>query len=157
MATLSKYKLALSLILCLSIPAHAKSPIKVFDQFGDLNCEEESARLDNFAIHLQKFPQSRGLVIFYGGRRFRGKLPVRGEAAARAARMRPYLVDYRKMPASQLFVIDGGYKEERTVDLWIVPPGVSMPRPNPTVAIKDIKFRPGTISSRSYSCRVARK
>lgn len=64
-----------------------------FDSFGDINCEDEMARLDNFAVALQNDPSSKGLIVFYGGRRFRGRLPKRGEAEARAARLKPYLVE----------------------------------------------------------------
>src|SRR2546429_4627382 len=88
------------------------SPIRKFDEFGDIKCEDEMARLDNFAIQLQREPKARGVIIFYGGKIFRGKLPRRGDAAARAARLKPYLVNRRGIPATQVIVIDGGYAEE---------------------------------------------
>src|SRR5882672_1704923 len=88
------------------------SPIRKFDEFGDIKCEDEYARLDNFAIQLQNEPQARGVIIFYGGKTFRGKLPQRGEAEARAARLRPYLVGRRGIPSNQVIVVNGGYAEE---------------------------------------------
>src|SRR5437764_13577164 len=101
-------------------PIH--DPIRDFDEFGDLKCEDEYARLDNFAIQLQHEPQAKGVIIFYGGRIFRGKLPRRGDATARAARLKPYLVQRRGIK-NQVVVIDGGYAEEWHVELWVVPPG----------------------------------
>src|SRR6266576_5597988 len=106
-------------------------PISKFDEFGDISCEDEWARLDNFAIQLQHWPLAKGYIIFYGGRLFRGRLPKQGEAAARAARMKPYLVKTRGIPSNRVFVIDGGYAQEWSAELWIVPTGVSPPSPSP--------------------------
>ena len=35
------------------------TPISKFDEFGDIKCEDEYARLDNFAIQLQREPQAK--------------------------------------------------------------------------------------------------
>src|SRR5712691_8379870 len=98
-------------LIALAIPVALLSPTQFlsrsgqagifdkFDAFGDIKCEDEYARLDNFAIQLQNEPTAKGLIIFYGGRSFRGKLPRRGDAAARAARLRPYLVKRRGIPS----------------------------------------------------------
>jgi hypothetical protein len=40
------------------------SPRKTFDDFGDINCEDEYARLDHFAIQLQQDPTTTGVIIF---------------------------------------------------------------------------------------------
>src|SRR2546423_8259004 len=71
---------------------------KHFDTMGDVNCEDEHARLDHFAFDLNKAPDARGVIIFYGGLHFRGRLPRRNEAAMRAARIKPYLVNRRGIP-----------------------------------------------------------
>jgi hypothetical protein len=128
--------------------------IRKFDEFGDIKCEDEYARLDNFAIQLQHEPQARGIIIFYGGKTFRGKLPKRGEAEARAARLKPYLVQRRGIPSNQVMVINGGYDEQWRADLWIVPPGASMPSGYTPVSVKEIKFRKGKANPRDYRCRI---
>ncbi|MEK6333885.1 MAG: hypothetical protein AABM67_02990 [Acidobacteriota bacterium] len=125
-----------------------------FDSFGDINCEDEMAHLDNFAVSLQNWPQARGAIIFYGGKTFRGKLPRLGEAAARAARIQSYLVKRRGIPANQLIVIDGGYHKEFQVQLWIVPPGAGLPLREPTVPTQEIKFRKGKATPREYRCEI---
>lgn len=135
------------------------TPISKFDEFGDIKCEDEYARLDNFAIQLQHEPQAKGVIIFYGGKTFRGKLPKRGEAEARAARLKPYLVGRRGIPTKQVIVIDGGYAEEWRAELWVVPPGASMPgigMPGgyTSVSVKEIKFRKGKANPRDYRCRI---
>jgi hypothetical protein len=142
-----------ALILCVT-GSSAPAPISKFDEFGDIKCEDEMARLDNFAVQLQHEPSARGVIIFYGGRRFRGRLPRRGEAAARAARIKPYLVQRRGIPTDQVMVIDGGFGEEFKVELWVVPPGATMPTPGPTIPIEKIKFRKGKANPRDYQCGV---
>ena len=125
-----------------------------FDEFGDLKCESEMAHLDNLAVTLQGAPASKGVIIFYGGRRFSGRLPKRGEAAARAARIKTYLVQRRGIPTDQVVVIDGGYREEWTAEVWVVPPGATTPAPSPTIPIEKIRFRKGKPNPRDYRCGV---
>ena len=117
-----------------------------FDEFGNINCEDEMARLDNFAAHLQSTPGSQGYMIVYGGRR--GK---RDEARARAARMKFYLARIRGLPAERVITIDGGYREEQTTELWLQPPGERAPIPTPTVKAKDVRLR-GRVRVRGYNC-----
>ena len=145
--------LLLMLIVC-AAGSPISEPTRAFDEFGDIKCEDEYARLDNFAIQLQHEPKAKGVIIFYGGKTFRGKLPQRGEAEARAARLKPYLVQRRGIPANQIIVISGGYDEEWRAALWIVPPGASMPSGYASVSVKEIKFRKGKANPRDFRCRV---
>jgi hypothetical protein len=147
------------IIFLLSLVLSAKgstsvNPTQKFDEFGDLKCEDEYARLDNFALHLQQEPNAKGVIFFHGGKTFRGKLPRRDDAAARAARLKTYLVQRRGIPTNQVLVIDGGYAEEWRVEIWVVPPGASMPTPNPLIPIKQIKFRKGRVNPRAYRCGI---
>ncbi len=127
-----------------------------FDEFGDLNCEDEMARLDNFALALQQVPDAKGVIIFYGGKTFRGRLPRRGDAVARAARIKPYLVMRRGMLSSRIVVINGGYLEHWRVEFWILPQEISTVdfKPTLTVSADQIRFRKGRASPRAYRCRV---
>lgn len=141
-------------IVFLVAPVQAAAPISKFDEFGDINCEDEYARLDNFAIQLQNYPSAQGYIIFYGGRRFRGRLPRFGEATARAARMKPYLVNRRGIRVDQVVVINGGYQESFTVELWIVPPGATVPTGDGRVPASEIKFRKGKVNRRQFQCNI---
>jgi hypothetical protein len=125
-----------------------------FDEFEDVNCEDEMARLDYFAIQLLAEPDKDGVLIFYGGRRSRGRLPKRGEAAARAARLKPYLVQRRGLPAEHITVINGGYADEWHVELWIASRGVGLPNPSPSVPASKIRFRKGKLRARDYRCQI---
>ena len=126
-----------------------------FDEFGDVNCEDEAARLDNFAFYLKQQPAANAVILFYGGKTFRGRTPKRGEAEARAARLKPYLVERRGIPSSHVIVVNGGYSEEWHVDLWIVPTGSVLPSPERTpIPDKQIHFRKGKPNPRDFRCRV---
>lgn len=146
-------------LLALLLPAilvEASIPIspRKFDEFKEINCEDEMARLDNFAVNLQNSPADKGVIIFYGGRRFRKRLPKRGDAAARAARLKTYLTQRRGIPKEQVIVIDGGYREEWMAELWIVPSAATLPSPTPSVPADQMKFRKGKAHPRDFRCRI---
>jgi hypothetical protein len=151
---MKRFKGALVLIVFLAASVKATSPVKL-DEFGDLNCEDEMARLDNFVIHLQNTPSAQGYIIFYGGRRFRSRLPRVGQAAARAGRLKPYLVNRRGFPADRIVVINGGYKENFVIELWVVHAGATPPAPTThTVPASQIKFRKGKVYKRQFQCNI---
>lgn len=104
------------------------------DQYGNIAFNDEKARLDNFAIQLQNEPGSSGLIIAYGGRRGRA-----GEAQARADRARDYLVNTRGVDPSRITTVDGGFREELEVELWIVPTGAPQPTASPTVDASEVQ------------------
>jgi len=142
------------LVVAVGLTVFAAQHPRRFDEFGDINCEDEMARLDNLAIQLQNDPQAKAVIIFYGGKLFRGKLPRRGEAAARAARLKPYLVERRGIPADRVVVIDGGYAEEWHVDVWVLPKEIANPSPYSTIPADQIKFRNGKVNPRVYRCQI---
>lgn len=140
----------------------APSEARKFDEFADVRCEDEKARLDNFANELQNDPGAQGYIVFYGGRRqqhptrpnARLALPRRGEAEARAARLKPYLHDNRGIDSERIVVVKGGYRDEWAAELWIVPKGANPPVPTPTVKPQEMRFRRGRIKKRDYECGV---
>ena len=137
-------------------------PIQIFDSFGDVCCDAEKARLDNFAIALEHQPDSTGYIIFYGGTHYkypscsskREALTQRGQSQARVARLKPYLVNLRGIDARHIVVIDGGYRETWTAELWIVPKGANPPTPTPTLKPREIRYRKGRPRKSDYRCEV---
>jgi len=143
------------IIVFLATSVEAASPNSAFDEFGDVNCENEMARLDNFAYQLQNYPAAHGYIIFYGGRRFRGRFPRVGEAAVRAGRLKPYLVSRRGIPADRVVLINGGYHESFSIQLWIVPPGAEPPELSTfTVPASQITFRKGKVNKLQFQCNI---
>ncbi len=90
-----------------------------FDEYGNIRFNDEKARLDNYAIQLQNEAGSQGYIIAYGG--------CEGEGQARADRAKNYLVNTRGIEAGRITAVDGGCREDLTVQLWVVPTGATAP------------------------------
>lgn len=107
-----------------------------YDDFPNVTCEDEMAHLDNFAIELQNDPELQAYVIVYAGR-----VSLISEAAARAKRIRLYLVKNRGIEPKRISLVDGGYREKLEVELWVLPRGVKAPSPTPSLTRRDVKVR----------------
>jgi hypothetical protein len=107
-----------------------------FDECNNCTFDDQKARLDNLAVELQNDPTTRAYIIAYGGR----MSPV-GQVEKLMNRAREYMVTQRGIDASRLSVVNGGYREDDSVELWIVPSGATAPQATPTVQAGEIKRR----------------
>jgi hypothetical protein len=105
-----------------------------FDSLGDMGFAQEKLFLDNFFIALVE-SKAKSYIIAYGGKRARPD-----EAKKRAARAKQYLVAVRHFPSDHIKVIDGGYREKRALELYVVSEGVCPPIPFPTVDARDVEI-----------------
>lgn len=128
-------------------------PPQRFDEFGDVSCKREKDHLDRFWTQLTYQPGARGLVVFYGGGSYRGRLPRRGESEERARRIKEYLVTKHGSDNGRIVMMNGGFREKWIAELWIVPPGAVPPKLSPTLDPKDIKFREGKVKKGEYDCQ----
>ncbi|MBC7910318.1 MAG: hypothetical protein H7Y30_07455 [Pyrinomonadaceae bacterium] len=103
------------------------SPSRRFDKYGEIEEEDEQARLDNFAIELNNNPGAQGYVIAYVGQRRR-----RGVASARLERIRDYVIKVRGITSGRIVTIEGGRRPKTETELWIVPTGAEPPKPTPS-------------------------
>jgi len=120
-----------------SIIAPIKKVAIVAREFDEcINCtfDDQKARLDNLAVELQNDPSTRAYIIAYGGR----MSPV-GQVEKLMSRARDYIVTQRGIDASRLVVVNGGFREEDSVELWVVPSGAAAPQATPTVQAGEIK------------------
>lgn len=106
---------------------------KEFDECNSCTFDDQKARLDNLAVELQHDPSTRAYIIAYGGR----MSPV-GQVEVLMTRAREYLVSQRGIDASRLVVVNGGFREEDSVELWMVPSGAKPPQATPTVKVSDL-------------------
>ena len=95
------------------------TPPRKFDEYGNIRFNDEKARLDNYAIQLQNAPTDRATIIGYG--------TCEGEGLNRANRAKDYLVNTRGIDAGRIDTVDGGYRAELHVELWLVPQGATAP------------------------------
>ncbi|HEV7797709.1 MAG TPA: hypothetical protein VGO73_06120 [Pyrinomonadaceae bacterium] len=120
-------------------PVKVEHPNRQFDVCCSCSFDDQKARLDNLAVELQNDPTATTYVIAYGGRTSRI-----GQADLLGARARDYLVAQRGIDQSRIVVVNGGFREEDCVELWIVPQGATTPQPTPTVQAGDVRPATGT-------------
>ncbi|MET0621680.1 MAG: hypothetical protein ABW250_01735 [Pyrinomonadaceae bacterium] len=101
------------------------------DDYGKLRYCSETARLDNFAITLRNEPGSKAYLLVYMGR---DDMPAWKDGLLRRAA--DYLVESRRLDASRVKVVFAGYREERTIELWVVAGEDPAPSPSHTIDIK---------------------
>jgi hypothetical protein len=104
-----------------------------FDECNNCSNDDQKARLDNLAVELQNDPSTRAYILAYGGR-----MSPLGQVEKLMSRARNYLVTQRGIDASRLVVVNGGFREDDSVELWIVPSGAAAPRATPTVQAGDV-------------------
>ena len=107
-----------------------------FDECNNCTFDDQKARLDNLAVELQNDPSTTAYIIAYGGRHS----PL-AQVEVLMKRARNYMVDQRGIDASRLVIVNGGFREADSVELWIVPSGAAAPRATPTVQAGDVKGR----------------
>lgn len=126
--TLFLLLLIFSTDICVLAQEQQKTARK-FDEYGDINCEDAMARLDNLAITLQQEPGTKAYFIIYRGR----KLP--GRALPYPSAIKSYL-PRRGIDADRILIVDGGEREDMWVETWIVPAGASAPAATPSPQVK---------------------
>jgi hypothetical protein len=104
------------------------------DDGSGLTFEEDRPRIDQFAKNLIKAVDAKGYVIAYGGR-----IGPRGEAKTRLRCISRYLARSYNIKMDRLVLVDGGYRNEISVELFVVRPGDAIPTPQPTVAAKAVR------------------
>lgn len=100
-----------------------------YDNFGKY--EGAEARLDGFALVLKKEPAAWGCVIAYaqnGDDRMGMEWDSPGTAQEMSEGVKNYLVNRHGVAPSRVTVVDGGYSEGRSVELWIMRAGARFDR-----------------------------
>lgn len=98
------------------------------DQYAGISLDEENQHLDRFAETLKAGPpESIGYIFSYAG-----KNACIYEAGWRAKRIRQYLVEKYNFPTKRLVVVDGGFRDAWTVEIYIQPNSACGPLPTPT-------------------------
>lgn len=108
---------------------------KHFDEYSKKAVTDESARLDNFAVELQNNQDFRGYVIAYAGRRARAD-----EAQTSANEVKGYLTKKRGVEPKRIVTIDGGHREQTTVELYLLSRDLPPPVPTPTIGTCEVQI-----------------
>jgi hypothetical protein len=92
------------------------------DGYGDLTFELEKERLAGFARELRRAPDAQGYIIVYGGR-----CSADSAALERAERAKEWLINRHDIDASRIVVIDGGYRETLSTEIFVAPVDATLP------------------------------
>lgn len=89
------------------------------DEYSNISPNQEKVRLNNLIIVLRENKYSTGYIVAYGGRR-----SCVGEAQARAARAREYLIRSGDIEAKRVVTIDAGHRDKWTIEIQWAAAGV---------------------------------
>ena len=121
----------------------AQKPIYDPDDGGGRSFEQDKPRIDRFAKAMKENSSADAYIIAYGGLE-----SYRNEAGIRLNCIRKYLMTSHRIPRSRLKLIEGGYRTEVTVQLFLVNPGDPKPTPFPIVSREAVRMT----KARKYPC-----
>jgi hypothetical protein len=93
-----------------------------FDEYGDIEFEDEKARLDNFAIQVSNEPLSSGYILMSAGQN-----TFENETMERLERAKSYLVNVREIDRNRVVTVDCGFTPDLIIKLYIAPLGAPLP------------------------------
>ena len=98
--------------------------------------EQDKPRIDRFAEEMMMNKSDIAYIIAYAG-----LVSYKDEARIRLRCTRDYLKTVHGIPSSRLRLIDGGYRVEKTVRLYLVKPDGPKPTPYPFVNREAVRMR----------------
>ncbi|CAN5844012.1 hypothetical protein BH20ACI4_BH20ACI4_18680 [soil metagenome] len=148
-----------ALLFCLlfCVSAFAQEAEKI-DEFSNIPCDDYLARVDAAIYQAHNNPTSIVYVFIYEGKEYiynwRKKkteyvLPANGSAKAKIASMKEYF-STKKVLVKNIKFIEAGFRENSTVEFWLVPNGVEPPKPVPT--LETMKYRKGKAKGFCIDC-----
>lgn len=110
-------------------------PFLRFDAYGDLSPKLERERLDAVAAVLLGRPETKAYLIAYAG-----QVAHNGEAAARVACARDYLIKKHHLQDDRVQAIDGGYRDMFEVELYVEEKNGPIPLARPSIRPSKVKI-----------------
>lgn len=95
----------------------------IVDEFGKINSEELTARLDNYFYEYERYsdrnPKSRAVIIIQ-----LGKTNTPGFFYRHSTRIKLYLTKVRKIPEDRIIFAQGQTSDYLTIKLYLIPDGL---------------------------------
>ena len=142
------FSFLLALLFAFSVTAQNRDARKI-DEFENISCDEYLMRIDAAMVEAHNNPSSTVYVLIYEGKELKynsrkkkteSVLPNFGSAKAKIRSIEKYL-SIRKFPAERFEFVKAGFRENLTVEIWLVPAGATLPKPTPTLT--KMKYRKG--------------
>lgn len=142
------------LVFCISV---FSQEAKQFDEFGDLYCDDYLARMDYPRNEVKNNPSSTMYVLVYEGKERKNDkltLPAFGQARARIHSMKELIKRFwtngEEVPVGRFKFVHAGFRENFTVEFWLIPKGATPPKPTPTLT--KMKYRRGKATGFCLGC-----
>lgn len=109
------------------IPKGAEPPkldlsVTLFDSFGLVSEKVWKSKFDKLQEEILSNPDKQVYLVTYGSKK---------EIDKSARHYLDYLVKVRILDLRKYTVVYGGFSKKQKTEIWIVPPGVEAPAPNP--------------------------
>jgi hypothetical protein len=111
-------------------------PIMDPDDGAGRSFEQDKPRLDRFAKEMKANSSADAYIIA-----FAGLVSYKNEARIRLKCIRKYLITTHGISSDRLNMIDGGYRVEKSVKLFLVKPGDPQPTGFPTLNRAAVKIK----------------
>ena len=95
-----------------------------FDQFGLKSIDDTLARLDNYLIALLNEDRWHGYMVLY-----RGRYANKNRMAAYRQSIMRHVTSTRAVPPNRIKLIDGGYRADPEIELFLLTAELSPPEP----------------------------
>lgn len=145
MRTLRSIVVSCSFLLMMIGDSSAAVESRKIDEINNYNWERVMLQLDFCAVLLQNEPAASAYIIVYDGQR-----SMRGEVQGWMHCIKNYLVALRGMDSNRVRIVNGGYRGNRAVEIWLVTPADSLPKATPAVKPQDVKFRKGLLKKKNW-------
>lgn len=151
------FLLLLPLVLNVSAQQQVEKAQKI-TELVTVSCGQVNAYVYQAYAALRQSPEAKIYVIFYGQGRGQAvgvwnrktkqmdkklSFPHPLDALNRAKEVPLYLKTAHNLPADKVVLIDGGFREDFEMEIWLVPNSAEPPSPTPTIDGKGVKFRKG--------------
>lgn len=153
-------------MLSLTVFGQEVAGTRKINEFGMLtNCCDFDARIDHASIEQQFNEGSKIFIVFYEGkhietRKWDAKLLKSEPVLAKPPRygfseLKKAVLEklrFLKRDTGNFVFVNGGFRELRTVEFWLVPEGFEPPELTPTVDKKDIIYTRTSRYRVTYHC-----
>ena len=112
------------------------SPTHFDDKYGAVSAKVEEVHLDRISELLRERGSNSLLyIVAYAGRR-----ACISEAQWRGSRAKKYLIETRRIQDGRIVVVDGGFRENLAIELYVLSKSACGPLPAPTVRASEVQI-----------------
>lgn len=112
-----------------------KPVAELIDEFGRLSADDAGSRIDHILVRSSDSSKSIGYIFIYCG-----KICAAGEIEAHIRGIEVKLWTRKGVDRKRLVILNAGFRDSVSVELWVVPEGACPPVPRSTVQFRDVSF-----------------